>query len=64
MKVLLANDYYSKIIVVGRRSLEIKDNRIAEIIVDFDNLASIADKLNAEDHYCCLGSKKLISTIR
>ncbi len=58
MKVLLANDYYSKIVVVGRRSLDIKDNRIEEIIVDFDQLASVADQLNAEDHYCCLGTTK------
>lgn len=56
MKVLLANDHYSKIIVVGRRSLEIKDNRIEEIIVDFAQLDSITDKLNAQDHYCCLGT--------
>jgi FlaA1/EpsC-like NDP-sugar epimerase len=28
MKELLSVDYYSKIIVVGRRSIEIKDNRI------------------------------------
>lgn len=56
MNELLANDYYSKIIVVGRRSLEIKDNRIEEIIVDFEGLSSIADRLNAEDHFCCLGT--------
>ncbi|MEQ9301500.1 MAG: NAD(P)H-binding protein [Cyclobacteriaceae bacterium] len=56
MKVLLANDHYSKIVVVGRRSLEIKDNRIEEIVVDFGQLDSIADKLNAQDHYCCLGT--------
>ena len=56
MKELLANDYYSKIIVVGRRSLNIKDNRIEEIIIDFNDLSSIADRLNAEDHFCCLGT--------
>jgi uncharacterized protein YbjT (DUF2867 family) len=56
MKELLSRDYYSKIIIVGRRSIEIKDNRIEEIIIDFDQISSIADKLNAEDHYCCLGT--------
>lgn len=56
MKVLLANDYYSKIVVIGRRKLDIKDNRIEEIIVDFDDLGSVKDQLNAEDHYCCLGT--------
>jgi uncharacterized protein YbjT (DUF2867 family) len=56
MKELLAKDYYTKIIVVGRRSIEIKDNRIEEVIIDFDQISTIADKLNAEDHYCCLGT--------
>ncbi len=56
MKVLLANDYYSKILVLGRRKLDIKDNRIEEIVTDFDQLDAVTDQLNAEDHYCCLGT--------
>lgn len=56
LDTILAEDFYSKIIIVSRRHLPLKDNRIEEIIIDFDKLDEVADKLNGHDHYCCLGT--------
>lgn len=57
IRLLLTKDYYSKIIVLSRRELQIKDNRIQLVLLeDFDQMATVADKLNAHDVYCALGS--------
>lgn len=57
IRLLLDKDYYSKIIVLARRELEIKDNRIEMVLLeDFDKMEEVADKLNAHDVYCALGT--------
>lgn len=57
IRLLLAKDFYDKVIVLSRRELEIKDNRIEMIILeDFDKMGEIASKLNANDVYCALGT--------
>ena len=57
IRLLLSKDYYKKIIVLARRELDIKDNRIEMIILDdFDKMDEVADKLNANDIYCALGT--------
>ncbi|MCV9388345.1 NAD-dependent epimerase/dehydratase family protein [Reichenbachiella ulvae] len=56
LNTLLSKDYYSKILILGRRSIEIKDNRIEEIIINFDELANYQDQISAHDYYCCLGT--------
>lgn len=57
VRLLLDKDYYSKIIILSRRELEIKDNRIEMVILeDFDKMEDVADKLNAHDVYCALGT--------
>lgn len=56
LNVLLSQDHYEKIVVVGRRSPDIKDNRIEEVIVNFDKLSDYRDKISANDYFCCLGT--------
>jgi len=57
IRLLLTKDYYKKIIVLSRRELTIKDNRIEMIILDdFEKMEEVADKLNANDVYCALGT--------
>jgi uncharacterized protein YbjT (DUF2867 family) len=57
IRLLLTKDFYQKIIVLSRRELEIKDNRIEMVILeDFDKMEKIASKLNANDVYCALGT--------
>lgn len=56
LDIILADNYYKSVIVVTRRPLNFKDNRITEIVTDFDHLDMIAGQLDAHDHYCCLGT--------
>jgi len=56
LNVILAHDYYNRILIVGRRSPEIKDNRIEELILDFNKLADYKDKIHGNDYYCCVGT--------
>ncbi len=56
LNVLLANDYYEEIIILGRSSTGVKDNRINEIVIDFDDLKNHTDELSANDYYCCIGT--------
>ncbi len=57
MRLILAKDYYKKIIVLSRRELHIQDNRIEMVILDdFEKMEEVASKLNANDVYCALGT--------
>ena len=54
---LLDTTYYSSIKLVTRRSLNIQNDRIDEIIVeDFDQLEKFAEQMQAQDYFCCLGT--------
>ncbi|WP_109833199.1 NAD-dependent epimerase/dehydratase family protein [Reichenbachiella versicolor] len=56
LNVLLEHDYYSKVLLVGRRSPEVKDNRIEEVVVDFNRLSDYKSQISANDYYCCIGT--------
>lgn len=57
VRLLLAKDYYQKIIILSRRELDIKDNRIVMVLLDdFDKMEDVADQLNAHHVYCALGT--------
>lgn len=56
LNVILEHDYYSKVLLVGRRSPEVKDNRIEEIIADFNHLSDYTSAITGNDYYCCLGT--------
>ena len=56
LPLLLASDRYSKVIVIGRRPVELTHSKLDNQVVDFDNLSSSAKLLVADDIYCCLGT--------
>jgi uncharacterized protein YbjT (DUF2867 family) len=57
IRLLLDRDYYAKIIVLTRRELEIKDNRMEVILLDdFGQMETVKDRLNAHHVYCALGT--------
>ena len=57
VRLLLEKDHYKKIIILSRRELEIKDNRIEMVILpDFDDMGEVPARLNAHDVYCALGT--------
>jgi uncharacterized protein YbjT (DUF2867 family) len=56
LQQLLAESYYSKIIVLLRKPINIKDSRLVQLIVDFNNLEKYANELKANDVFCTLGT--------
>ncbi len=57
VRLLLSDPYYDKVKVVTRKSTDIKDNRLEEIIIEnFDNLKSRSDQLSASHYYVTLGT--------
>ena len=56
VRLLLSDPHYDKVKVVTRRSCDIKDNRLEEIIIDFDQLKDHSAALSASDYYVALGT--------
>jgi uncharacterized protein YbjT (DUF2867 family) len=53
---LLDDDEYEKITVLTRRSLPRTHDKLAQHVVDFDNLNASAPMIQAHDVFCCLGT--------
>lgn len=53
---LLETKEYTKIIALVRKPLAIKHHQLEQIVVDFNQLASYATQMVADDVYCCLGT--------
>jgi uncharacterized protein YbjT (DUF2867 family) len=59
VRLLLDKDYYEKIIVIARRELVIKDNRLHVIILDdFEKIGELGSQIDAHDYYCALGTTR------
>ncbi len=56
LQQLLAESYYSKIIVLLRKPINIKDSRLVQLIVDFNNLEEYTNELKVNDVFCTLGT--------
>ena len=54
IKLLLASNLYQKVISVGRRRLEITNNKLIQQVVNFDDLD--IDIEHIDDVFCCLGT--------
>ncbi len=56
---LLEKDSYQEIIILTRRELAIKDNRLKVVLIEnFDHLADYKDQMNAHDIYCTIGTTR------
>lgn len=51
---LLHSPFYSRVIVLTRRSLEVRNTKLTEVIFDFDR--PDASQVTADDIFCCLGT--------
>lgn len=56
LEMLLRHDYYHEIIVLGRSSVGIKDNRIKEVLINFEEIANHKEEISANDYYVCIGT--------
>ncbi len=53
---LLDDDTWSRVVVLGRRTLDIESAKLEEHLIDFDQLESYAEHFLVDDVFCCLGT--------
>ena len=53
---LLANENYSEVLVISRKALHINHPKLKVLVVNFDELANYAPKINGDAVFCCLGT--------
>lgn len=58
LNLLLADSNYSKVKIIVRKELPIKNEKLEQIIADFSTIEANKDKLNADVVFSCLGSTK------
>ena len=56
LELLLADDYYSKVIALTRKPLAIDHLKLDNLVLDFNKLSDSLEKLKVDDVYCCLGT--------
>ena len=65
--ILAANENFSRIVLIGRRKLELNGEKFARIeqsIVDFDKLSDSSDAFRGFDvGFCCLGTTRAKSGV-
>jgi uncharacterized protein YbjT (DUF2867 family) len=56
LPLLLASERYAKVIVVGRRPVEVQHPKLTQVVTDLNELEAERLRLIADDVYCCLGT--------
>ncbi len=56
LKLLLKRTYYDKVVVIVRRTLGITDEKLTEIVIDFDKLDESVIDFHVDDVFSCLGT--------
>ncbi len=56
LQMLLEDETYHKIIVLTRKQLNIKNDKLEKYEVDFDKLENYSSLIVADDIFCCLGT--------
>ena len=58
LKEVLNQDYYNKVYILGRKSIERfpDNNKLEKIVIDFENLDFDTDILNSSDVFAALGT--------
>ncbi len=53
---LLMSNVYSKVVVFGRRLLDVEHEKLVQHQIDFDRLPEFAELIHGDDLFCCLGT--------
>ncbi len=56
LDLLLKDDYYSKVIAISRKKLEINNPKLVNVVCELDQLSKLSTELIADDVICCLGT--------
>ena len=58
LKILINDDYYSKVKVFTRSKIEIIHHKLEIIETNFENIESLKDKISADNCFFCIGTTK------
>ena len=58
LKILINDDYYSKVKVFTRSKIEIIHHKLEIIETNFENIESLKDKISADSCFFCIGTTK------
>lgn len=58
LHILLSDQRYSRVIVFGRNTCEVKHPKLEEYIIDLFQLEHYAKKFQADEVFCCIGTTK------
>ena len=58
LKILINDDYYSKVKVFTRSKIEIIHHKLEIIETNFKNIESLKDKISADNCFFCIGTTK------
>lgn len=56
VEILLKSSEYENIIVFVRKELNIKNRKLTQYIIDFENIDYYQDLIRCDDMFCCLGT--------
>lgn len=56
LEALLNDDDYDKVIVLTRKSILKKHEKLKEVLVNFDDLGAYSNEIKADVVFCCLGT--------
>lgn len=56
LEKLLSNDNYREVLSISRKSINLKHDKLQELIIDFDQLNDNTDQISGDEVFCCLGS--------
>lgn len=56
LDLLLEDPHYTQVIAVTRKPLHRGDDKLKNVVAEFDRLADYSSELKADDVFCCLGT--------
>ncbi len=56
LNYLLKSSNYTKVILLARKNIEIKHQKLICYQIDFDSIESYKDLITGDDFFCCLGT--------
>jgi len=56
LNILLQWPEYGEIISLGRKKIQLKNNKLTQVVVDFDHLDNYEKYINGHALFCCLGT--------
>ena len=56
LRLLLDSSHYSRVIIAVRGQLDIKHEKLTQVIVDFDDINNDKDLFAVDEVFCCLGT--------